>query len=34
MPFGGWKNSGVGAPSVGQDAEQFFTRIQAVYEAV
>jgi alpha-ketoglutaric semialdehyde dehydrogenase len=34
MPFGGWKASGVGAPSVGQDADQFFTRIQAVYEGV
>ncbi len=34
MPFGGWKASGVGAPSVGQEADQFFTRMQAVYEAV
>lgn len=32
MPFGGWKASGVGAPSVGKEAEQFFTRVQAVYE--
>jgi aldehyde dehydrogenase (NAD+) len=32
MPFGGWKASGVGAPRVGQDAEQLFTRIQALYE--
>lgn len=34
MPFGGWKASGVGAPSVGQEADQFFTRMQAVYEAI
>ncbi|MGB7288185.1 MAG: aldehyde dehydrogenase family protein [Salaquimonas sp.] len=34
MPFGGWKDSGVGAPSVGGDADQFFTRIQAVYEGI
>ena len=34
MPFGGWKASGVGAPSVGEQSDQFFTRTQAVYEAV
>ena len=34
MPFGGWKSSGVGAPSVGEQADQFFTRTQSVYEAV
>jgi acyl-CoA reductase-like NAD-dependent aldehyde dehydrogenase len=34
MPFGGWKASGVGAPSVGEESEQFYTRVQAIYEGV
>lgn len=34
MPFGGWKASGVGAPSVGPESAQFYTRTKAIYEAV
>lgn len=34
MPFGGWKASGVGAPSVGPEAAQFYTRTKAVYESI
>ena len=34
MPFGGWKASGIGAPSVGAEAVQFFTRSQAIYEGL
>lgn len=34
MPFGGWKASGIGAASVGAEAAQFFTRVQAVYEGL
>jgi aldehyde dehydrogenase (NAD+) len=31
VPFGGWKDSGVGAFSIGPTAKDFFTHVKAVY---
>jgi len=32
-PFGGWKASGMGPPEHGRWGEDFYTRVQAIYEA-
>jgi aldehyde dehydrogenase (NAD+) len=31
VPFGGWKDSGLGAFSIGPTAKDFFTHVKAVY---
>jgi alpha-ketoglutaric semialdehyde dehydrogenase len=32
LPFGGWKNSGIGPPEHGESDSLFYTKIQTIYE--